>query len=32
MCWNYYVLMYETGKIRPVDTIPGMSGKRDKGE
>jgi hypothetical protein len=21
---EYYVLMYENGKIRPVETIPGM--------
>jgi hypothetical protein len=28
---EYHVLMYENGKMRPVETIPGM-GKRDKGE
>jgi hypothetical protein len=28
---EYYALMYENGKIRPVETIPGMGG-RDKGE
>jgi hypothetical protein len=24
--------MYENGKMRPVETIPGMGGGRDKGE
>jgi hypothetical protein len=24
MWWKYYVRMYENGKIRPVETIPGM--------
>jgi hypothetical protein len=28
---EYYVLMHENGKMRPVETIPGM-GERDKGE
>jgi hypothetical protein len=23
---EYYVLMYEKGKMRPVETIPGMGG------
>jgi hypothetical protein len=32
MCWKYYVLTYENGKMRPVGTIPGMGGRRDKGE
>jgi hypothetical protein len=27
ICWRYYVLMYENGKMRPVETIPRM---RDK--
>jgi hypothetical protein len=27
---EYYALMYENGKLRPVETIPGM-GKGDKG-
>jgi hypothetical protein len=27
MQWKYYVLMYENGKMRPTETIPGM-GKR----
>jgi hypothetical protein len=27
---KYYVLMYENGKMRPVETIPGRAG--DKGE
>jgi hypothetical protein len=22
--WTYYVLMYENGKMRPVETTPGM--------
>jgi hypothetical protein len=30
--WIYYVLMYENGKMRPIETIPGMGGGRDKGE
>jgi hypothetical protein len=30
-CWRvnmveYYVLMYENGKMRPVETVPGMGG------
>jgi hypothetical protein len=24
MWWKYYVLKYENGKLRPVETIPGM--------
>jgi hypothetical protein len=24
MWWKYHVLMYENGKMRPVETIPGM--------
>jgi hypothetical protein len=31
MWWKYYVLRYENGKMRPVETIPGM-GEVDKGE
>jgi hypothetical protein len=31
MWWKYYVLRYENGKMRPVETIPGM-GEGDKGE
>jgi hypothetical protein len=27
---EYYALVYENGKMRPAETIPGM-GKRDKG-
>jgi hypothetical protein len=23
---KYYVLMYDTGKMRPVETVPGMEG------
>jgi hypothetical protein len=26
---EYYILMYENGKMRPAETIPGM-GERDK--
>jgi hypothetical protein len=26
MWWEYYVLLYENGKIRPVETVPGMKG------
>jgi hypothetical protein len=29
---KYYVLMYVNGGLRPVETIPGMGGKGDKGE
>jgi hypothetical protein len=32
ICWNYYVLVYENGKMRPVDTIPGTGDRDDKGE
>jgi hypothetical protein len=28
---EYYVLMYENGKMRPVETIPGMQGGGIKG-
>jgi hypothetical protein len=24
--WKYYILVYENGKMRPVETIPGMGG------
>jgi hypothetical protein len=24
MWWKYYVLMYENGKMRPVESIPGI--------
>jgi hypothetical protein len=27
-----YVHLYENGKMRPVEIIPGMRGGRDKGE
>jgi hypothetical protein len=30
MWWKYYVLRYENGKMRPVDTIPGIGGGRIK--
>jgi hypothetical protein len=29
---EYYVLVYENGKMRPVESVPGMGEKRDKGE
>jgi hypothetical protein len=29
---EYYILMYVNGKMRPVETIPGMGVRRDKGE
>jgi hypothetical protein len=31
MWWKYYVLMYKNGKLRPVETVPGMGeeGKKD---
>jgi hypothetical protein len=29
---KYCVHMYENGKMRPVETIPGMWGERNKGE
>jgi hypothetical protein len=32
MWWKYYVYMYVVGKMRCVETVPGMWGKRDKGE
>jgi hypothetical protein len=31
MWWEYYVLMCENGKMRPVETVPGM-GRGGKGE
>jgi hypothetical protein len=31
MWWKYYVLMYKNGKVRPVETSPGV-GEGDKGE
>jgi hypothetical protein len=29
---EYYALMYEYGKMRPVETIPGMGEKGNKGQ
>jgi hypothetical protein len=29
---KYYVLMYENGKMRHVETIPGMGREEDKGK
>jgi hypothetical protein len=26
---EYYVLIYENGKMRPVETIPGVGGERE---
>jgi hypothetical protein len=31
MQWKYYKLMYENGKMRPVETIPGVDGRKNKG-
>jgi hypothetical protein len=28
MWWKYFVFIYENGKMRPVETIPGMGGGR----
>jgi hypothetical protein len=28
--WKCYKLVYETGKMRPVETIPGMGGQGTK--
>jgi hypothetical protein len=30
MCQKYYVLMYENGKMRPAETVPGLGGGRIK--
>jgi hypothetical protein len=30
MWWKYYIFMNENGKMRPVETIPGMGGGRIK--
>jgi hypothetical protein len=32
MWWKYCVLMYENGKMRPAETIPGMGEEGNKGE
>jgi hypothetical protein len=32
MWYKYCVHMYENGKMRPVETIPGMRGGEDKGD
>jgi hypothetical protein len=29
---EYYILMYENRKMRPIETIPGNWGRGDKGE
>jgi hypothetical protein len=29
---KYYVLRYENGKMKPVEAVPEMRGKRNKGE
>jgi hypothetical protein len=31
-CWKYSVHICVNGKMRPVETIPGMGGRGDKGE
>jgi hypothetical protein len=28
---KYYVLMHENGKMRPVETVPGMEGGEQRG-
>jgi hypothetical protein len=30
--WKYYVLMYENEKMRPVETTPGMRGRKNEGK
>jgi hypothetical protein len=30
MWWKYYVLMSENGKMKPIETIPGIGGRRIK--
>jgi hypothetical protein len=30
--WQKYVVRYENGKMRSVQTIPGMAGREDKEE
>jgi hypothetical protein len=30
--WKYSVLVYENGKMRPDETVPGLGGEGDKGE
>jgi hypothetical protein len=30
--WWKHVFMYESGKMRPIETIPGMGGGGDKGK
>jgi hypothetical protein len=32
MWWKCYVQLYENGNMRPVETIPGMGSREDKGE
>jgi hypothetical protein len=32
MWWKYYVLRYENGRMRLVETIPGMGRGENKGE
>jgi hypothetical protein len=32
MQWEYYVLVYENGKMRPVEIMPGMGERRKKEE
>jgi hypothetical protein len=32
MWWKYCILMYENGKMKHVETIPGMVRGEDKGE
>jgi hypothetical protein len=28
----YYILMYENGKVKPVESVPGMGERGDEGE
>jgi hypothetical protein len=32
MLWKYYIPVYENGKMRSVETIPGIGGRGNKGE
>jgi hypothetical protein len=32
MWWKYCVFIYENGKMRPAETLPGMGGEGGKGE
>jgi hypothetical protein len=32
MWWKYCVLMYENGKMRPAEAIPGKGAREEKGD